>query len=66
MTRRQLEQIRPWADPVDGKIHATDVGYAPPRGLVRAGYLRKVVDNFYIVTEKGLRELEALRTGGPR
>jgi len=66
MTRRQLEQIRPWAEPVDGVTMPADVGYKPPILLVTNGYLRHVVDNFYELTEKGAREIEALRVGGPR
>lgn len=67
MTRRQLEQIRPWADLMNGRIaHATSVGYKPPAGLVRAGYLAHVVDDFYILTPKGAHEIEELRTGSPR
>lgn len=63
MRRRDLELIRVWAD---DERRPVSVGYPPAPRLVRAGFLERIVDDFYALTEHGAAELERLRTGGPR
>lgn len=57
MTRRELEQIRPW---LDSERRPTDDGSVPSVGLKRKGYVRHVIDGFYELTEKGQQEAEQL------
>jgi len=54
MTEREFAELRPW---MDGDT--VSVGYHPKR-LVAKGYLRRVVDDFYVMTDKGRREMVTL------
>ena len=56
MTRAEFEQLRPWHDGLP-----TDPGFRPQRALVRKGYLRKVVDNFWELTDKAREEIAQIR-----
>jgi hypothetical protein len=57
MTETDLEQIRPW---LDSEQRPTDAGYPAPYRLVNRGWLRRDFDNFYVLTNRGKNEAEAL------
>lgn len=60
MTEREFDELRQFAGL---SRYAVDLGYKPPASLIRKGWLRHVIDNFYAITPAGSAALEAMRKG---
>jgi hypothetical protein len=58
LTEHEFNELREYAEG-----YATDRGYKPPASLVRRGFLERVVDNFYAITDSGRDVLQAMRQG---